>query len=66
LLGLFFNLEDRRYYVPPKCQLAFNRLHSTMSQKTELFITLEGFQYSFLKIKPKSCPFLHGTTGLTL
>jgi hypothetical protein len=28
-----------RRYVPPKCQLIFNSLHSIISQKLELFIT---------------------------
>jgi hypothetical protein len=37
LLGLFFDPEDDG--DPPKCWLTFNRLHSVISQKTELFIT---------------------------
>jgi hypothetical protein len=28
-----------RWYIPLKCQLTFNRLHSAISQKTVLFIT---------------------------
>jgi hypothetical protein len=31
--------EKWRQYVPPKCQMTFNRLHGIIYQKTELFIT---------------------------
>jgi hypothetical protein len=38
LLGLFFNPEDGGDIFFPKQRLAFNGLHSVISQKTELFI----------------------------
>jgi hypothetical protein len=37
LLGLYFDPEDGGD-VPPKSPLAFNGLHSVISQKIELFI----------------------------
>jgi hypothetical protein len=40
LLGLFFDPEDKRQHVPPKCQLTFNGLHGVIFQKAELFRNL--------------------------